>query len=57
MPEHEVAKLFTLNIGMTLSVLLAVAIGVWAIVHEIRQIATITREVATMTREILRRRE
>jgi hypothetical protein len=57
MPEHEVAKLLTLNIGMTLSVLLAVAIGVWAIVHEIRQIATMTREVATMTREILRRRE
>jgi len=57
MPEHEVAKLLTLNIGITLSVIGVVAICTWGIIHEMRQIATMTREVATMTREVLRRRE
>ena len=49
MPD-DVAKLLSLNIGITLSILLAVAAGVWAILHEMRQIAQITREVAFMIR-------
>ena len=49
MPD-DVAKLLSLNIGITLSVLLALVAGVWAIIHEMRGIAQITREVAFMIR-------
>jgi putative Mn2+ efflux pump MntP len=49
MPEHELATLMTLNIGMTLSGLLISVIGVWAIMRELRQSS---REITQMTREV-----
>lgn len=52
MPEHDVARLLTRNIGITLSVLLAVVAGVWAIVHEMRDIAASTERVARIAERI-----
>ena len=54
MPEHDLATLITLNIGMTMTGVLGAMIGVWAIIREMgrntRGITTITREVAFMIR-------
>ena len=63
MPEHEFARLMTLNIGITLSVILAVMIGTWAIIRTVtrssgdiasvlRDTANAVRDVATMQREV-----
>lgn len=54
MPEHELARLMPLNIGMTLSGIIITAISCWAIIRQsmqsTREIATIQREVAFMIR-------
>jgi Na+-transporting methylmalonyl-CoA/oxaloacetate decarboxylase gamma subunit len=56
MPEHDIARLLSLNIGITLSVLLAVAVVVWAIGREVRQAAHESREgireIAQIQREV-----
>jgi hypothetical protein len=52
MPEQELARLITLNIGITLSVILAVVIGIWAIMREMRQIAGSTERVAEIAERI-----
>ena len=58
MPEHDVASLLSLNIGITLSVLLAGVIGVWAIIRQINrgeEIAARTLSSAERIAEIAER--
>jgi len=61
MPEHDLGLLMTLNIGMTLSGILAAAICTWVITRHVtratagidqsvREVAQIQREVAFMIR-------
>lgn len=56
MPEHDLSLLVTLNVGMTLSAILAITIGTWAIMRQMsqntREITEHTREIATMQREV-----
>jgi len=52
MPAYDVARLLTLNIGITLSVIAVVAISTWGIIHEIRQIAASTERVARIAERI-----
>ena len=58
MPEHDIASLLSLNIGITLSVLLAGVIGVWAIIRQINrgeEIAARTLSSAERIAEIAER--
>ena len=68
MPNYDLGILITLNIYITLIVLLAVAFFGWMIVrqiarsnremmHEIGNLGAMTQNVAAMTREVLRRTE
>jgi hypothetical protein len=45
MPD-DVARLLSLNIGITLSVIAIVAISTWGILHEIKEISRISERVA-----------
>jgi len=67
-PNHDLGILITLNIWITLAVLLAVAFFGWLsvrqvarstreIMHEVGNLGAMTQNVAAMTREVLRRTE
>ena len=49
MPEHDLAALITLNIGLTCTGILAAMIGVWAIVRQASANTTYRAEISQRT--------
>lgn len=52
MPEHDLATLITLNIGLTLTGILAAMIGVWVIVRQNIRSQEIALHVAQIAERI-----
>ena len=52
MPEHDLGFLITLNIGLTLTGILAAMIGVWAIIHQNIRSQEIALHVAEIAERI-----
>ena len=52
MPEHDIASLLTLNIGITLTAVLIAMFCVWAIMREMRQLSGSSERIAEIAERI-----